>query len=89
MRIYEKVLVLGAGGFIGEHLVTQLKASGYWVRGADIKLHEYKSSDADEFLSCDLRDENCVRQVLDTDGWFDEVYQLAADMGGCRLYFYW
>ena len=82
-----KVLVLGAGGFIGGHLVTRLKALGYWVRGADIKAHEYKSSDADEFSLCDLRDENLVRQALGIDGGFDEIYQLAADMGGAGYIF--
>lgn len=74
-----RVLVTGAGGFIGHHLVTFLKQRGYWVRGADLKLPEYKPTDADEFLTVDLRRwENCLAA---TDG-IDEVYALAADMGG-------
>ena len=74
-----RVLVTGAGGFIGHHLVTFLKKQGYWVRGVDLKHPEYEPSAADEFLVLDLRrHENCLtatRQV-------DEVYALAADMGG-------
>jgi len=74
-----KVLVTGAGGFIGSHLVSHLKELGYWVRGVDIKYPEYKRSDADEFELLDLRRwENCLQA---TDG-VDEVYALAADMGG-------
>ncbi len=76
-------LVCGAGGFIGGHLVSRLKREGYWVRGVDIKEHEFKQSDADEFLVLDLRDEkNCQRALTLREGTFDEVYQLAADMGG-------
>ncbi len=74
-----KVLVTGAGGFIGHHLVTFLKARGYWVRGVDIKLPEFDETDADEFEVLDLRRwDNCL---LATRG-IDEVYALAADMGG-------
>ncbi|MBX7060673.1 MAG: NAD-dependent epimerase/dehydratase family protein [Pyrinomonadaceae bacterium] len=74
-----RVLVTGAGGFIGSHLVTYLKDKGYWVRGVDIKRPEFSESDADEFLLLDLRRwENCLRS---TEG-IDEVYALAADMGG-------
>ena len=74
-----KVLVTGAGGFIGSHLVTYLKRKGYWVRGADIKRPEFGPTDADEFLLLDLRRwENCLAAA---DG-ADEVYALAADMGG-------
>ena len=74
-----KVLVTGAGGFIGSHLVTYLKRKGYWVRGADIKHPEFGPTDADEFLLVDLRRwENCLAAA---DG-ADEVYALAADMGG-------
>jgi nucleoside-diphosphate-sugar epimerase len=74
-----KVLVTGAGGFIGHHLVKYLKSKGLWVRGVDIKKPEYEPSPADEFLVQDLRvPENCQRSVLGA----DEVYQLAADMGG-------
>ncbi len=78
----KKVLVGGAGGFIGGHLVKRLKKDGYWVRGVDIKNHEFTKSVADEFLVLDLRErENCIK-ALTIDGGFDEVYQLAADMGG-------
>jgi GDP-D-mannose 3',5'-epimerase len=79
----KKALVCGAGGFIGGHLVKRLKREGYWVRGVDIKEHEFAPTVADEFLLLDLRDqENCVR-ALSLDGEdFDQVYQLAADMGG-------
>lgn len=74
-----RVLVTGAGGFIGSHLVTFLKEKGYWVRGVDIKRPEFAESDADEFLQLDLRRwENCLTS---TEG-MDEVYALAADMGG-------
>ncbi|MBX3243994.1 MAG: NAD-dependent epimerase/dehydratase family protein [Acidobacteria bacterium] len=74
-----RVLVTGAGGFIGSHLVTDLKKRGYWVRGVDIKLPEFQSSDADEFLLLDLRFwENCLKATDE----IDEVYALAADMGG-------
>jgi len=80
----KKALVCGAGGFIGGHLVKKLKREGYWVRGVDIKEHEFAPTQADEFLLLDLRDpENCRRALtLEDGGTFDEVYQLAADMGG-------
>ena len=74
-----KVLVTGAGGFIGHHLVTYLKSKGYWVRGVDIKEPEYATTDADEFKLLDLRRwENCLEA---TEG-IEHVYALAADMGG-------
>jgi len=74
-----KVLVTGAGGFIGSHLVTYLKDRGYWVRGADLKYPEFSETDADDFQILDLRRwENCLKA---TEG-IDEVYALAADMGG-------
>lgn len=74
-----RALVTGAGGFIGHHLVSYLKDAGYWVRGVDIKEPDYASTAADEFDVLDLREfENCRRAVDGT----DEVYQLAADMGG-------
>jgi GDP-D-mannose 3',5'-epimerase len=74
-----KVLVTGAGGFIGHHLVTFLKAKGYWVRGADIKLPEFSKVNADEFELLDLRRwDNCLQATRS----IDEVYGLAADMGG-------
>ena len=76
-------LVCGAGGFIGGHLVKKLKREGYWVRGVDIKAHEFAPSVADEFQLLDLREEeNCITALRRDDGTFDEVYQLAADMGG-------
>ena len=78
----KKALVCGAGGFIGGHLVKKLKSEGYWVRGVDIKKHEFTPTQADEFLLLDLRrDANCKAALSVQDG-FDEVYQLAADMGG-------
>jgi len=78
-----KALVCGAGGFIGGHLVKRLKREGYWVRGVDIKNHEFHPSEADEFLVLDLRkEESCIQALTLGNGTFDEVYQLAADMGG-------
>jgi GDP-D-mannose 3', 5'-epimerase len=78
-----KALVCGAGGFIGGHLVKKLKREGYWVRGVDIKEHEFASSTADDFLLLDLREQvNCLAALTLGNGTFDEVYQLAADMGG-------
>ena len=74
-------LVLGAGGFIGGHMVKRLKSEGYWVRGVDKKLHEHEYSHADDFQLADLTLQSDVRRVID-DIHFDEVYQLAADMGG-------
>jgi GDP-D-mannose 3',5'-epimerase len=79
----KKALVCGAGGFIGGHLVKKLKKEGYWVRGVDIKEHEFAPTAADEFLLLDLREEeNCQAALSLEGGTFDEVYQLAADMGG-------
>ncbi len=79
----KKAIVCGAGGFIASHLVKRLKAEGYWVRGVDIKLPEFSPSAADEFLQLDLREEpNCARAVRVDGKPADEVYQLAADMGG-------
>ena len=75
----KKALVAGAGGFIGHHLVSYLKSHDYWVRGVDIKLPEYEDSEADEFEVLDLRlAENCLQATRGV----EEVYQLAADMGG-------
>ena len=73
-------LVLGAGGFIGGHMVKRLKSEGYWVRGVDKKLHEHEYSHANDFQLADLTLQSDVRNVIDQH--FDEVYQLAADMGG-------
>jgi GDP-D-mannose 3',5'-epimerase len=80
----KRALVCGAGGFIGSHLVRKLKREGYWVRGVDIKYPEFSPTSADEFLLLDLREpENCRKALTLPDGsTFDEVYQLAADMGG-------
>ena len=79
----KKAVVCGAGGFIGGHLVKRLKAEGYWVRGVDIKEHEFAASAADEFCLLDLREpEQAKAAVTLPEGGFDEVYQLAADMGG-------
>lgn len=77
-------LVCGAGGFIGSHLVRRLKAEGYWVRGADIKYPEFAESAADDMFICDLRRQSHCELAFArvTDRPFDEVYQLAADMGG-------
>jgi GDP-D-mannose 3',5'-epimerase len=77
-----RAVVCGAGGFIGGHLVTRLKHDGFTVRGVDVKLPEFGPSNADEFLLLDLRDRDACRQALTVPGGFDEVYQLAADMGG-------
>jgi nucleoside-diphosphate-sugar epimerase len=90
-------VVLGAGGFIGNHLVNRLKKEGFWVRGVDLKEPEYSKTTADEFVVGDLRDINLVSRVLygpkqhtiassDPDA-IDEVYQLAADMGGAGYIF--
>ncbi len=79
MKDSRRVLVTGAGGFIGHHLVTHLKRNGYWVRGVDLKEPEYRSTDADEFELLDLRRwDNCLQATRGV----DEVYALAADMGG-------
>lgn len=81
----KKALVLGAGGFIGSHLVTRLKSEGFWVRGVDLKNPDFSPSTADEFVIGDLREQSVCRAVLD--GYFDHVYQLAADMGGAGYIF--
>jgi GDP-D-mannose 3', 5'-epimerase len=78
-------LVCGAGGFIGGHLVKRLKAEGFWVRGVDLKRHEYAETEADDFVVGDLREQYFCRQMVDRR--FDEVYQLAADMGGAGFIF--
>jgi nucleoside-diphosphate-sugar epimerase len=82
----KRALVCGAGGFIGHHLVKRLKNEGYWVRGVDIKQPDFSESSADEFLILDLRDPDAckmaLRPVTIEEFKFDEVYQLAADMGG-------
>ena len=79
----KRAVVCGAGGFIGGHLVKKLKREGYWVRGVDIKEHDFARTAADEFLVLDLREKaQCETALSVPDGKFDEVYQLAADMGG-------
>jgi len=99
-------LVLGAGGFIGSHLVKRLKKEGFWVRGVDLKRPEFELTFADDFLTYDLRDPKNVEVVMRLEGHnglplscqyhkhpfseelhFDEVYQLAADMGGAGYIF--
>jgi nucleoside-diphosphate-sugar epimerase len=98
----KKALVLGAGGFIGNHMVRRLRSEGYWVRGVDLKYPEYSNSDANEFIRGDLTDQNFVERVLQFKGelgnfykfisdkyidTFDEIYQFAADMGGAGFVF--
>ncbi|MBB3541193.1 MULTISPECIES: NAD-dependent epimerase/dehydratase family protein [unclassified Rhizobium] len=78
-------LVCGAGGFIGSHLVRRLKHEGFWVRGVDLKYPEYEATVADEFIAGDLRRQDVCERVID--GRFDEVYQMAADMGGAGYIF--
>ncbi|HXV64071.1 MAG TPA: NAD-dependent epimerase/dehydratase family protein [Vicinamibacteria bacterium] len=80
-----RALVLGAGGFIGGHLVKKLEKEGYWVRGVDLKFPEYAATHANDFVIADLRDPQSCRYVVDQP--FDEVYQLAADMGGAGFVF--
>jgi len=81
----KRALVCGAGGFIGGHLVNRLKDEGYWVRGVDLKANEYENGDSDEFVIGDLRDPKLVEEVITDD--LDEIYQLAADMGGAGFVF--
>lgn len=78
-------LVCGAGGFIGSHLVKRLKKEGFWVRGVDLKYPRFSKTFADDFIIGDLRDLNVVQRAIDRS--FDEVYQLAADMGGAGFIF--
>jgi nucleoside-diphosphate-sugar epimerase len=80
----KRILVAGAGGFIGGHLVKRLKAEGFWVRGADIKEHEYAETEADEFLLGDLCDQDFAKATVED---IEDVYQLAADMGGAGYIF--
>jgi GDP-D-mannose 3',5'-epimerase len=81
----KKVLVCGAGGFIGGHLVNRLKSEGHWVRGVDLKENEYGNNSSDEFIIGDLRKVDVVSNVVTSD--LDEIYQLAADMGGAGFVF--
>jgi nucleoside-diphosphate-sugar epimerase len=103
MSDYKKTaLVLGAGGFIGSHMVKRLRAEGYWVRGVDLKRPEFSPTEANEFIQGDLRDINFVERVIQFKGYlgnfyhfvaskylqpFDEIYQFAADMGGAGFVF--
>jgi nucleoside-diphosphate-sugar epimerase len=103
MSDYKKTaLVLGAGGFIGSHMVKQLRSEGYWVRGVDLKHPEYSASHANEFVVGDLRDTRFVSRCVRFTGYlgnfyrdivdkfaepFDEIYQFAADMGGAGFVF--
>jgi nucleoside-diphosphate-sugar epimerase len=103
MSEYTKTaLVLGAGGFIGSHMVKRLRSEGYWVRGVDLKYPEYSETEANEFIQGDLRDMNFVERVIQFKGYlgnfyhfvasqylqpFDEIYQFAADMGGAGFVF--
>ena len=103
MSEYTKsALVLGAGGFIGSHMVKKLRSEGYWVRGVDLKRPEFSKTQAHEFIQGDLRDVDFVRRVLEFRGFrnnfyhsvpdrlvgsFDEIYQFAADMGGAGFVF--
>jgi len=80
----KRILVNGAGGFIGGHLVKRLKAEGYWVRGVDIKHHDFSESYADEFILDDLRNQDVARNAVEG---IETVYQLAADMGGAGYIF--
>lgn len=81
----KKALVCGAGGFIGGHLIHRLKSEGFWVRGVDIKWPEFSKTEADNFLPFDLREKEKCTIALAIPGGFDEVYQLAADMGGMEF----
>jgi nucleoside-diphosphate-sugar epimerase len=98
----KKALVLGAGGFIGSHMVKRLRAEGYWVRGVDLKFPEFSEHQANEFVLGDLRDVTFVERVIQYKGdagnfykfvpsrylqGFDEIYQFAADMGGAGFVF--
>ncbi len=81
----KRALVCGAGGFIGSHLVRRLKREGYWIRAIDLKYPEFSETEADDFILGDLRDQYLCKYA--TDIKFDEVYQLAADMGGAGYIF--
>ena len=81
----KKAVVMGAGGFIGSHMVKRLKSEGFWVRGVDLKHTEFSESQADDFVIGDLRDPNLVASVIDEN--VDELYQFAADMGGAGYIF--
>ncbi|CAN1514030.1 WcaG Nucleoside-diphosphate-sugar epimerases [Methylophilaceae bacterium] len=81
----KKALVLGGGGFIGSHMVNQLKKEGFWVRSVDLKFPEFSETQADDFIQGDLRDPVVCREAINKK--FDEIYQFAADMGGAGFVF--
>lgn len=81
----KRILVLGAGGFIGSHLVTRLKNDGHYLIGVDLKYPEFSKSQADEFVIGDLRDPNVCKEIISDE--IDEIYQLASDMGGAGYLF--
>lgn len=81
----KKAIVLGAGGFIGSHMVKRLKKEGYWVRGVDLKYPEFSKTQADDFIIGDLRNPKTVSTIIEED--IDELYQFAADMGGAGFVF--
>ena len=84
----KSALVLGAGGFIGSHMVKRLRLEGYFVRGVDLKYPEFSKSEADEFIIADLRDPTNMWNVVQTENkHFEEIYQFAADMGGAGFVF--
>jgi GDP-D-mannose 3',5'-epimerase len=87
----KSALVLGAGGFIGSHMVTRLKSEGFWVRGVDLSFPLFSKTSADEFVVGDLRDPGFTQSVINLtkskDGVFDQIYQFAADMGGAGFVF--
>jgi nucleoside-diphosphate-sugar epimerase len=85
MTSQKRALVCGAGGFIGSHLVKRLKREGFWVRGVDLKYPLFSETEADDFIVGDLRSFEICREAVDTR--FDEIYQLAADMGGAGYIF--
>jgi hypothetical protein len=102
MKYNKTALVLGAGGFIGSHMVKRLRKEGYWVRGVDLKYPEFSNTQANEFIQGDLRDVDFVRRVIQYKGEqgnffnevpyryilpFNEIYQFAADMGGAGFVF--
>jgi nucleoside-diphosphate-sugar epimerase len=76
----QTALVCGGGGFIGSHLVKRSEKEGFWVRSMDLKYPEFSQTEADDFVIADLRDQSTVKLIIDRR--FDEIYQLAADMGG-------
>mgnify|MGYP003653942575 CR=1 FL=1 len=86
-RDRKNILVLGGGGFIGSHMVKQLKEEGHWVRVCDLKYPEFEESPADHFVIGDLRDQKVCDELFDPQFQFDEVYQFAADMGGAGYIF--